>query len=72
MPHVRVTVMTLTALLSAVCWELTLAARPHSVADVQAFLEVSRPLAERDPDPARWAKEYVEWEAGLYALKPSP
>jgi hypothetical protein len=62
--------MTSTAFLFAVCWELNLAARPHTLADVQAFLDVCRLLVEEDPDPARWAKEYVEWEAGVYSREP--
>jgi hypothetical protein len=54
--------MTRTAFLCALAWQLTLAGVPFIRPELEAFVDDVWPLAEEDPDPSRWAREFLRGE----------
>jgi hypothetical protein len=51
------------AFLEALAWQLTLAGVPYVRPGLEAFVDGAWPLAEEQPDVARWGREYAEGHA---------
>jgi hypothetical protein len=48
--------------------ELRLRGEPFGLADLLAFAEAARPLMREDPDPGRWAREFIDSGRGVERL----